>query len=84
MIKNFWLMALLLVLMMAGVAVHYLTFDRDGVRDGLVSVGRLSGITSPAFSVACYEPRTPSDQRGNISYPEMPPIERMDFVYAEK
>jgi hypothetical protein len=77
-------MTVLLLLMMIGVAVHYMTFDRADVRDGLLSVAKLSHISSVARSVAYYEPRMPSDAKVNTSYPQMPVMNKMDFVYAEQ
>ena len=48
-------------------------------------VSTLSSISLPSLSVAYYEPRLLLfDRAANPSYPEMPPIDRMDFIYEKQ
>ncbi len=84
MIRNFWVMVMMLVLMVGGVAVHYLSFDRSRIDRGVVSGAALLRAVFPAFSVAYYEPRTPYDSHNNPAYPEMEQINKMDFVYERQ
>jgi len=43
---------------------------------------KVSTMDMLSFSVAYYEPRTMQEEQANVAYPEMPPINRMGFVYA--
>ena len=84
MIKPFYLLGMLLLLLIAFVGVHYTLGEREGVTDGITAITDLSGISSLSLSVAWYEPRLRRiEKAGNSAYPEMIPLDRMDFVYAE-
>jgi len=74
----------LLILVSGGATVHYWLFDSDSVDDALSSIVGVTHMAELSLSSSYYEPRvatmhTPTQ----ISYPEMPPIDRMDFVYAK-
>ena len=84
MIKPFYAAGTLLLMIIIAVGVHYTLGDREGVSGKINAVAGLTRMSSPSFSVAYYEPRTGRIQKaGNIAYPEMMPLDRMDFVYAK-
>lgn len=84
MIKPFYVAGSLLLLIIMVVGAHYTLGGRKGVTDGVNAVAGLTRMSSPSFSVAYYEPRIEGIQKaGNIAYPEMMPLDRMDFVYAK-
>ncbi|MEA3418914.1 MAG: hypothetical protein U9Q90_05890 [Campylobacterota bacterium] len=84
MVKPFYLASSLLLLIIISMGVHYALGDRLGVTDSINAVGEMTRICSPSFSVAYYEPRMQGVKKAdNIAYPEMMPIDRMDFVYAK-
>jgi len=84
MIKPFYVAGTLLLLMIVAIGVHYTLGDRKDVSDGINAVAGLTRMSSPSFSVAYYEPRIGGvEEEVNIAYPEMMPLDRMDFVYAK-
>jgi len=84
MIKLFYLLGGLLFLLLASVAVHYMLVNKKNMADDISHIASLSRISSLSLSVAWYEPRLRGIERaGNTAYPEMMPLERMDFVYAK-
>jgi hypothetical protein len=81
--RAFTAMALVLLAAIAGTAVHYLRSDRGKAFDALYAITALTGHSTPSRSCAWYEPRLPSaEPASNPDYPELMPIDRMDFVYA--
>ena len=63
---------------------HYWYYDRTTPQTRLDEVVALTQIVSPALSVSFYEPRVfLYENASNPAYPQMQPINRMDFVYAE-
>ena len=74
-----------LLLLMGGMMVHYLTADRSVQRKAVASVVRVTGMSQPALSVAWYAPRrlVRPERPSNPAYPELDPIRRSDFVYAQ-
>ena len=84
MIKPFYAVGALLLLITIAMGAHYILGDRKSVSDGINTVAGLTRISSPSFSVAYCEPRTGGvKEADNIAYPEMMPLNRMDFVYAK-
>ena len=84
MIKPFYVAGSLLLLIIIAIGIHYAWGERRDVTDRLNAVAGLTRMSSPSFSVAYYEPRTKGVKKaGNTIYPEMMPIDRMDFVYAK-
>jgi len=84
MIKLFYAVGALLLLIIIVMGVHYILGDRKSVSDGVNAVAGLTRISSPSFSVAYCEPRIGGvEEAVNIAYPEMMPLDRMDFVYAK-
>jgi len=84
MIKLFYLLGSLLFLMAGTVGMHYILLDREDVTSHTNAVAALSRISSLSLSVAWYEPRLRRIEKAiNSAYPEMMPLDRMDFVYAE-
>ena len=74
------------VLMLAGaVAWHYLGYDRKGIRSSVRSVVRVARMGQVARGVAWYAPRHAYEDAvpSNPAYPELPPVSRSDFVYAQ-
>lgn len=88
MVKAFYLAASLLFLITFSVGIHYIFTDRVDVADKLSAVAGLTQMGSPSLSVAYYEQRMDPRVQGvekanNIIYPEMMPVDRMDFVYEK-
>ena len=84
MIKPFYVAGTLLLLILVAIGAHYALGDREGIDSGINAVAGMTRMSSPSFSVAYYEPRIGGVQAAvNIAYPEMMPLDRMDFVYAE-
>ena len=84
MFKDFYLLSGLLVLMSAIMALHYLVSEKESTGRQLEAIVALSHISSPSLSVAYYEPRLRRmEKAANCAYPEMPALDRMDFVYAK-
>ena len=88
MVKAFYLVASLLLLMIISAGAHYTLGDRQAVADKVNAIARMTRMTSPSLSVAYYEQRVESRAEGiekaaNIAYPEMMPLDRMDFVYEK-
>ena len=85
MLKLFYLLSSLLLLMTISIGMHYALGDRQAITDRVNEVARMTRMTSPSLSVAYYERRIESRVQGiddttNLAYPEMMPVERMDFV----
>jgi len=80
MIRSFWVMTILLLLLAAGAGVHYLRFDQQAYVKPLQALSSLTYRTGLSLGKAYYESAT---VYGTIAYPEMQPINRMDFVYAK-
>ncbi len=65
------------------VFIHYSMFDHDMEQKQLSIVSRVTKFSSPALSVAYYEPRILLyDAAVNPAYPQMQTINKMDMVYA--
>jgi len=79
-VQRFWVMTLLLFLLVAAAGVHYLRFDRQTHVRPLQNLASLTHRSALSLGQAYYESST---AYGNIVYPEMPVINRMDFVYAK-
>ena len=80
MVRSFWVMTVLLLLLIAGVEVHYLRFDPARIDTPLEALSTLTERTGLSLGRAYYEPIA---SQGNIAYPEMQAIDRMDFVYGK-
>jgi hypothetical protein len=84
MIRLFYLLSTLLLLLIAFVGVHYTLSDRKDMTENIATIADLSRLSSLSLSVAWYEPRLHRIEKAdNSAYPEMMPLDRMDFVYAE-
>ena len=66
------------------VMVHYISYERLVPLKKLESIVEMSNIVSPSLSVAYYEPRILFTQRAsNPAYPQMAPLNKMEFIYAQ-
>jgi hypothetical protein len=84
MIKPFLLLVSGMFLLLGGVIVHAVSMERTAQASSLSALAAVTGIASPALSVAYYEPRIYFQEKAeNPAYPQMPPLNRMDVVYAE-
>ena len=84
MIKPFYVAGSFLLLIIFATGVHYALGDRKGTADGINVIVGLMKMSSPSFSAAYYEPRIQGAKKaGNIAYPEMMTLDRMDFVYEK-
>lgn len=75
MIKPFVLLSFLLLLMMFTMGLHYVLYPHTKTTDTLHSMTALIHMSSLSLSVY-YDEST-----HNSTYPEMPALGRMDFVY---
>ncbi|KYJ86146.1 hypothetical protein AS592_01930 [Sulfurovum riftiae] len=74
----------LMVFLASGILLHYITYDESTQQSRLSGLVEVTGLPSPSLSVAFYEPRVfLYDETINPAYPQMQPINRMDFVYAK-
>ncbi len=73
-------MTALLLLFVLGVGVHYLCFDAGKVDKLLNALASLTHRSEVSLGRAYYES---ANAYGNSAYPEMQPIDRMDFVYEK-
>jgi len=84
MIKHFYAAGTLLLMIIVAVGMHYTLGDSKSVSDNINAVAGLTKMSSPSFSVAYCEPRIwKIEEAANVAYPEMIPLDRMDFVYAK-
>ncbi len=66
------------------VLLHYISYDGSTSQKMLQDLSRVTNISSPSLSVAYYEPRILFyEHRDNPAYPQMQPLNRMDFIYAD-
>lgn len=83
MIKPFLAIVGALFIMLLMISIHYLFFDDKSVNAKLSKITAFTYSSRPSWSVSYYEPRILLNRSTNIVYPEMMPINRMDFVYAK-
>ena len=84
MIKPFFALVMLLVLSVIFMAGHYLSYDREVSQEANQKITALTQFSIPSLSVAYYEPRVLFyETASNPAYPQMQPINRMDFVYEK-
>jgi hypothetical protein len=74
------MMTLFLLLLLVGTGVHYLSFDPAKIDTPLEALTSLTNYAELSLGRA-YDEATAA--QGNIAYPEMQAIDRMDFVYVE-
>ena len=74
-----------LLLLIGGVAFHYLTFDRDRLLRSQEDLTFVTGLDDLAYGATWTAPRLLRRQARthNPAYPELDPITRSDFVYAQ-
>lgn len=84
MIKLFFILVSLLMLMVGIAFIHYAGTSSQASQQDLERISTVTQIVSPSLSVAYYEPRVLFVEKGsNPAYPQMQPIDKMDFVYAK-
>ncbi len=84
MIKPFFAVVALLLLSAGLVLSHYFVYDYETEQTSLQRMGALVHFSSPALSVAYYEPRVLFfEEAENPAYPQMQAINKMDFVYEK-
>ena len=75
MIKPFVSFALLFILMVFVMSAHYLLFPHKKTTQSMLNLSSLTHLSPLSYSVAYDE------SSYNATYPEMPALGRMDFVY---
>jgi hypothetical protein len=84
MIKLFFVLMMLLFLSVTLVVGHYLSYDRQVLQEEDQEITALTQFSTPSLSVVYYEPRILFyESASNPAYPQMQPINRMDFVYEK-
>jgi len=84
MLKRLYLLVALLSLLVVFVIAHYSMFSQRGrITEAVNQIAEITQMVSLSLGSAYYEPRVRRvGEYGNPVYPEMIPINRMDFVYA--
>ena len=83
-VKPFFVLVSLLVVLIGGISIHYLVYNNDAQKELLASVTKVTKLSSPSLSVAYYEPRVLSYEEAlNPAYPQMQTMNKMDLVYAQ-
>ena len=84
MLKEFYMLISVVVLLLSFVFVHYVTNNSNDLQDKLSTITKVTNIVSPALSVAYYEPRVLFYEKNeNPAYPQMQTINKMDLVYEQ-
>jgi len=84
MVKTFFTGILLLLLSVSLAGVHLWYGGAELTQETLSDVTGVTGFSAPSLSVAYYEPRVLLyDEISNPAYPQMQPMNRMDFVYEK-
>jgi len=85
MVKEFFMFGLFVLLMAVGIVSHYMTYNATEQASEISRIVSLTKLASPSLSVAFYEPRIfLLEHAANPAYPQMQPINKMDFVYAKQ
>ena len=82
--KRFGLVAIVLTVLVGGMAVHHISYDRAAARERVSAVASAARLGRISLGAAWYEGRmmAPDLAAPNPAYPEMESINRGDFVYA--
>ena len=84
MIKEFFIVVSMILLLAGFVIVHYVTHNGSSSQEMLSSVAKVTKLSSPSLSVAYYEPRVLFYKEAlNPAYPQMQTINKMDLVYEQ-
>jgi len=75
MIKSFFLLTLLLSTMIVAISLHYFQSSTEDKAEALQTLTQLTHNSQLSLSVAYDE------SYYNPSYPEMPNLKKMDFIY---
>jgi len=72
------------MILVGAVLAHYLSYDEAVSQNILQKISSVTELSSPSLSVAYYEPRILFyDKAYNPAYPQMLPLNRMDFIYEK-
>ena len=85
MVKEFIILASILILFILFMLLHSLFFDTKGFKSAYRSIVALTHIVEPSFTPSRFEPivREGKKRRENSIYPELPQINYLDFVYVQ-
>ena len=84
MIKPFFVSIGLLVMLVGMLSIHYLYSNDDTLQKILQNISSITQVSSASLSVVYYEQRVLFYETAtNPAYPQMQPINRMDFVYEK-
>jgi len=82
--KELYVTLSFILLLFCAVAVHLLLSDTRRYMENSLTALRLTHFVSPALMCSWYEPRSMRFERArNYASPQMPPQQRLDFVYGE-
>jgi hypothetical protein len=83
-IKEFFIVVSMILLLAGFVLVHYVIHNGISAQAMLSSVTKVTKLSSPSLSVAYYEPRVLFYEEAlNPAYPQMQTMNKMDLVYAQ-
>ena len=85
MVKEFAIMASILILFILSMLLHSWLFESKGIQDAFRSVVAVTHIVEPSFAPSSFEPivREGKKSQANSIYPELPQINYLDFAYAQ-
>ena len=85
MVKEFIILASVLILFILSMLLHSLLFDTKGSKSAYRSIVALTHIVEPSFAPSRFEPIIRADKKSqaNSIYPELPQINYLDFAYAQ-
>ena len=84
MVKPFLVIAAFLIVLVGMVSAHYMSYHHNAAHTMLQRISSVTHISSPSLSAAYYEPRLLfGESMLNPAYPQMPTMNKMDFVYAQ-
>lgn len=83
MIREFYLLVMVLLLFLSVVIAHYSLFDRLEATNSQLELSRVVKMPLLALSVGYLESQKLFDDDSNTIYPQMQEIDRMGFVYEK-
>ena len=83
MIRSFYTLIAILIILVVMTGAHYLLSDRSGMQGVIDRTVAVTGLASPALGALWYEPRLRRFEASiNPVYPELLSPDRFGFVYG--
>jgi hypothetical protein len=81
MLNKVLILMLLLLIGVVGVVTDYLLVDRESLLQKSIKITETTNLIYPTFRVSWYEPRVKLSESQNQIYPDMPSLNRLNFIY---